>query len=93
MSRAKKTAKIRPGKRVAVSRVHFCHCFPLNVLYNLAEVNPAKAPIRTNKSNIPIMMLPRLAGDRNPTAAKTIRKKAQMISCMPVPTTTWKKKL
>lgn len=27
---------------------------PLNVLYSLADVNPANAPMRTNSSNIPV---------------------------------------
>ena len=35
-----------------------------------------------------VRFLPLLAGDKNPTAAKRTRKKAQMISCMPVPAIT-----
>lgn len=37
----------------------------------------------------PIMIDPRLAGERKPIAAKMMRKKAQIISCRPVPTITY----
>ena len=30
MSKAKKTRKTRPGKRVAVRIVHLCHCLPVS---------------------------------------------------------------
>jgi hypothetical protein len=44
----------------------------------------------TNSNSIPIMIEPRFAGLKNPTAAKTMRKNAQKTSCMPVPTMTQK---
>ena len=37
---------------------------------------------------LPIMIDPLFAGERKPIAAKTMRKKAQIISCNPVPTIT-----
>ena len=62
----------------------------MNVLYSRADVNPANAPMSTNSNSIPIMIEPRFAGLKNPTAAKTMRKNAQKTSCMPVPTMTQK---
>ena len=85
-SRARKVRNTRPGKRVAVSKVHLCHCLPLNVLYNLALVNPAKHPINTNNKSIPIIMEPLLAGERNPAAEKAIRNRVQIINWIPDPT-------
>lgn len=79
------TTESYPGKRVAVRIVHRCHCLPWKVLYNLAEVKPAKAPIKTKNRSMPIIIDPRLAGDKNPTAAKMTSKNAQMESCTPVP--------
>mmetsp|Transcript_48686 Transcript_48686/g.136159 ORF Transcript_48686/g.136159 Transcript_48686/m.136159 type:complete len:101 (-) Transcript_48686:990-1292(-) len=79
-----------PGNNTAVSIVQRCHCLPLKVLYSLAEVNPAKDPISTNNSSIPIIMEPLFAGDKNPIAEKRTRKKAQITSCIPVPTKTQK---
>jgi len=44
----------------------------------------------TKMSSMPMMIEPRLAGDRKPMAANRISRKVQMISCMPVPASTQK---
>ena len=60
----------------------------MKVLYKRAEVNPATAPNNEKINNIPIINDPRFAGLRNPTAANTIKNKALMTICIPVPMNT-----
>ena len=45
-------------------------------------------PCSSKRMYLPIMIDPLFAGERKPMAAKTMRKKAQIISCKPVPTIT-----
>jgi hypothetical protein len=70
MSKVRNVAKQTPGKAKAVHSVHFCHNRPLKVLYKVAEAYPAKMPIITNNTSTAVAKEPRLAGDKNPAAAK-----------------------
>ena len=59
-------------------------CYPLKAVYcDNIKVNKA-----CKYMYVPIIMEPLLAGERKPMAENTIRKKAHMISCTPVPTRT-----
>ena len=40
-----------------MSRVQRCHCLPLKVLYSRALENPANAPMSTNSSSMPGMIV------------------------------------
>lgn len=48
---------------------------PFNVLYMRAEKKPPTLPNRMNSTKKAVMKLPRLAGERNPKAAKEMVEK------------------
>ena len=61
---------------------------PFNVLYMRAEKKPPTLPKRMNSTKKAVMKLPRLAGERNPKAAKEMVEKDIQKHWMPLPITT-----
>mmetsp|Transcript_12082 Transcript_12082/g.33979 ORF Transcript_12082/g.33979 Transcript_12082/m.33979 type:complete len:249 (-) Transcript_12082:49-795(-) len=88
--RRKKIVKNNPGYKKAVIRVvNFQRpSSPSKTLQNLADVYPARMPMRVNSSIMDCRRLPRWAGDRRPRTAKKRVTTDMPSTCIPDPTET-----
>mmetsp|Transcript_45202 Transcript_45202/g.54417 ORF Transcript_45202/g.54417 Transcript_45202/m.54417 type:complete len:148 (-) Transcript_45202:16-459(-) len=86
----RKNPKHIPGKNTAVTNVQSCHRRPRNDLYSIAEVYPAKVPLKAYSRSSALRSDPRRAGDRHPTAERPIVEPVAMAICTPEPQNTQK---